>query len=285
MTIEHGAIETLCWGYGLIEGPRVDTDGNLFFSDVINGGVFRRSPDGEVTTAIPKRRGIGGIVFHADGGLVVGGKNIQHVNDGEIRVLYENPPDRKGFNDMHTDAEGRIYVGTFGTGPFDTLEGAEPVDGECIRIDAPGSATVMYEGITITNGIGFSPDGQTVYHADTGKQQIVSHRLSADGTWGGRFALCEGEDFFPDGLAVATDGSVWVADFRAGCVRAISADGEQLGTIPVASKSVTSLCFGGADNRDLYIVTADNTDDEERGGTVFRTRVDVAGVPTPLATV
>jgi sugar lactone lactonase YvrE len=48
---------------------------------------------------------------------------------------------------------------------------------------------------------------------------------------------------------------------------------------------VTSLCFGGRDRRDMFIVTADNRDDQERGGTVFRTRAAVAGCPIPLATI
>src|SRR5215467_9473794 len=74
--------ETLAYGYGLIEGPRVDPAGNLCFSDVTNGGVFRRRPDGAIDVVVPKRRGVGGIALHADGGLVISGKNICHVRDG-----------------------------------------------------------------------------------------------------------------------------------------------------------------------------------------------------------
>ena len=81
-------IETLAYGYGLIEGPRVDGAGNLYFSDVTNGGVYRRRPGGEVDTVVPKRRGVGGIALHADGGLVISGKNICHVKDGTTRVLF-----------------------------------------------------------------------------------------------------------------------------------------------------------------------------------------------------
>ena len=62
-------LELLSSGWGLIEGPRVDPDDNLYFSDVPNGGVYRRTPAGEIETVIPKRRGVGGMVFHADGGL------------------------------------------------------------------------------------------------------------------------------------------------------------------------------------------------------------------------
>ena len=55
--------------------------------------------------------------------------------------------------------------------------------------------------------------------------------------------------------------------------------------IALPSRAVTSLCFGGADLRDLYVVTADNTDDPARAGTIFRTRCDVAGLPAPRASI
>ena len=61
-------LETLAYGYGLIEGPRVDRTGNLYFSDVTKGGVYRRRPSGEIDTIVPKRRGVGGIAPHEDEG-------------------------------------------------------------------------------------------------------------------------------------------------------------------------------------------------------------------------
>src|ERR1700704_2263879 len=111
------AFETLTYGYGLVEGPRVDDDGNLFFSDVRGGGVFRRTPDGEVTIVVPKRRGVGGIALHADGGLVLSGRNVCHVRDGETRILYERD-DVGGFNDLFADSQGRVYVGSLRDDPF-----------------------------------------------------------------------------------------------------------------------------------------------------------------------
>ena len=63
-------LETLASGYGLLEGPRCDEQNRLYFSDVPNGGVYRRSPDGTIETLIPKRRGVGGIALNAGGGIV-----------------------------------------------------------------------------------------------------------------------------------------------------------------------------------------------------------------------
>ena len=69
-------MEALATGYGLIEGPVWDPDEGLYWSDVAHGGVHRLARSGAVTTVIPHRRGIGGMARHADGGLVVGGRNI-----------------------------------------------------------------------------------------------------------------------------------------------------------------------------------------------------------------
>jgi gluconolactonase len=276
-------LEALCWGYGLLEGPRVDSTGNLYFSDVPNGGVYRRSPDGEVSVAVPKRRGVGGIAIHRDGGIVVGGRNIAHVRDGETRVLLEKPEGSTGFNDFFPDASGRLIVGTLRTDPF--AEG-ERQDGECWRIEAEGKAMQLYGQVTLTNGIGLSPDGRTIYHSDTGRKAVWAHDLADDGTASNaRFAV-QSDDLEPDGLAIDENGTIWVADVSGSrSVRAFSANGTEVGRIPVPAKMVTSVCFGGADRRDMYIVTADNQDDKAKQGTVFRTRADVPGLRVPEVTI
>jgi gluconolactonase len=272
-------LETLAYGYGLLEGPRVDADDNLYFSDVPNGGVWKRSPGGEVTVAVPKRRGVGGIALHAEGGLVVGGRNICHVRDGETRVLFETDA---GFNDLMADSAGRVLCGTLRSDPFGE---AKPVPGECYRIGLDGSVEQLYDGIALTNGIAFSPDGSQCYHADSVNHCLVTHDI-VDDRYVNRRALGQRDDFNPDGVAVDEAGIVWVADYMAGGIVCLDpATGSVVDTIDVPSKFVTSLCFGGRDRRDLYIVTADNTEDPDRAGTVFRTRVETPGVAVALARV
>ena len=274
-------LETLAWGYGLIEGPRVDAENNLYFSDVPNGGVFCRHPDGSIDTVIPKRRGVGGIALHADGGIVVSGRDVSHVRDGDSRQLATF--DALGTNDLFVDAAGRVIVGTLRSNPFD-FDG-EKVPGECWRIEAPGQLTELYGGIGLTNGIGFSPDGTVIYHSDTSANAIVAHDVDAQGNCSNRRNLVQRDGFLPDGLAVDEAGVVWAAEYGGSCVSGYHPNGEPAGRIDVPAKQVTSLCFGGPDRRDLYIVTADNTEDRARAGTIFRTRVDVAGVAVPLVRI
>ncbi len=273
-------IETLAWGYGLIEGPRVDDQDRLFFSDVPNGGVYCRHPDGTIETVVPKRKGVGGIALHADGGVVVSGRDISHVRDGVSRQLATFVA--LGTNDLFVDAAGRVVVGTLRSNPFG--EG-ERVPGECWRIEGPGQTTLLYGDIGLTNGIGFSPDGSVIYHADTSAGAIIAHDVAADGSCGNRRNLYQRHGFQPDGLAVDEAGTVWAAEYGGGCVLGVGADGVVVGRIDVPATQVTSVCVGGSDRRDLYVVSADNRDDRDRQGSIFRVRVDVAGLPVPLARI
>jgi len=273
-------LEVLASGYGLIEGPRVDAEDNLYFSDVPNGGVYRRDPSGEISVVIPKRRGVGGIALHTNGGLVVSGRNICHVVGGETRIVFDNGA--PGFNDLFTDAAGRVVCGALRSDPF--AEGSGRTPGEAYRIGLDGEVEEMYGGVLLTNGIGFSPDGSNIYHSDTGSNHVICHDVDGD-RYLNRRPLGQRRDFFPDGLAVDEGGTIWVADYQSGCVRGLDPVGNEVERIEVPSNAVTSVCFGGADRRDLYIVTADNTDNPERAGTIFRTRAEVAGVAVALARI
>jgi len=275
-------LETLVYGYGLLEGPRVDANDNLYFSDVPNGGVYRRSPSGEVSTVIPRRRGVGGIALHADGGVVVSGKNICHVKDGQTRILFQRD-DIPGFNDIFTDSAGGVYVGSLRSDPF--KEGAR-TPGELWRVEGEGKATEMYGNVGLTNGIGFSPDGKMIYHADSAGPHLIVHDVAPNGTMTNRRAIAQMESgTIPDGLCVDEAGCIWVAVYGGRCVTRYTPDGKLDRKIEVPAKAVTSVCFGGKDRRDLYIVTADNTEVPDRKGTIFRTRVETPGVSVPLARV
>jgi gluconolactonase len=273
-------LEVLSWGYGLVEGPRVDGDGNLFFSDVHHGGVRRLRPDGTIEVVVPKRRGVGGIALHRDGGIVVSGRNICHVLDGETRVVFA--PDAPGLNDLFVDAAGRVLCGTMRSDPF-SMDGPR-VTGECWVIDTDGTARQLYDDVSLSNGIGLSPDGRTLYHSDT-TRGVWAHDYD-DGEVGRRRLLVERDDLAPDGLAVDEAGTVWVADVSgSGAVRGFDPEGTEVARVEVPARMVTSLCFGGPDRRDLYIVTADNTSLPDRGGTIFRTRAEVAGCAVAAAAV
>jgi gluconolactonase len=266
------AFETLASGYGLVEGPTWTPDGALVWSDVLGGGVYRRDPTGAIETLIPKRRGVGGIALHADGGLVVGGRDLIHVKDGVSRTLL-SVPDLPGWNDLATDARGRVWAGSVRFRVFDPA--VTPVPGECWRVDAASRGAPVYDGVLHANGIALAPDERWLVHADTRSEVLWVHDLDADGNVSGRRAFpVEGA---PDGLAFDTAGCVWVAIAGGGRVERFTPAGRVDRRLAVPARMVTSVCFAGDDLRELIVVTADRTDEPSLRGSVLRTRVDVSG--------
>ena len=274
-------VETLASGYGLVEGPTVDGERNLYFSDVLGGGVYRRTPDGEITTVVPKRRGVGGIVLHADGGVVVSGRDIVHVHAGENRRLFA-VDGVLGWNDICADSAGRVYAGSLRFAVFDTS--AEPVPGELWRIDGPDQAIDLYHGVLHANGVALSPGERTIYHSDTRNNVILVHTVADDGSAGDRRAL-HFPPGAPDGMAFDAQGLLWVASARAGCVARMTPDGEIDRVLDIPAQTVTSVCFAPDGEPDLFVVTADNTEEPERRGSIFRIDAGVGGAPVHPARI
>lgn len=280
-------LQRVATGYGLIEGPVWDPACGLYFSDVLNGGVYLLDPAGNVSLAVPKRRGIGGMALHASGGLVVGGRDIAWVSlaNGDMRSLLslEAISGATGFNDLTTDTAGRIYVGSLA---FRVFGGEAPKPGHLHVIDLDGRMRTISDGILLTNGLGFSPDGRRLYHSDARASLVRVYDVVSDGKIGAWKTFASlGANGVPDGLKVASDGSVWVADAHGGRVVVFNADGTHREDIAVPLPMVTSLCFGGDDLRDLYVVTGSRGGPQDNCGSIFHTRVEIAGLALPPARV
>ncbi|HTX48625.1 MAG TPA: SMP-30/gluconolactonase/LRE family protein [Caulobacteraceae bacterium] len=278
-------MQRMATGYGLVEAPVWDDERGLFFSDVLGGGVYRLDLDDHVDLVVPKRRGVGGMALHANGGLIVGGRNIAWVGDGgETRILLEPGaiPGAIGFNDLTTDAAGRIYVGSLCYRVF----ADPPKPGFLHVIELDGAMRTISDGVMLTNGLGFSPDGKRLYHSDARAGLVRVYDVERDGSVGPWRMFCTlGEGRVADGLKVAADGSVWVADARGSRVAVFAPDGAHRMDVAVPLPMVTSLCFASSDLRDLYIVTGSEGGPNETSGSIFRTRTDVAGQPLAPARV
>jgi sugar lactone lactonase YvrE len=257
-------MEALATGYGLLEAPCAD-EGGVYFSDVLGGGVHRWSQDWSVEVVIPKRRGIGGMCLHADGGLVVSGRDVVHVRDRASRTLLDIDG-VAGFNDLAPASDGSIYVGALRFMPF---KNEDPVPGDIWRIGAEGLAEKVIDSIVWPNGIGLSPDGRTLYVCDYSTGEVIAHD-------GDTRVFAESPSGDADGLAVDQEGGVWVATGGGGGIARFSPAGGLEEVLDVPADFVSSLCFGGADGRDLFVTTV---------GTLFRTRVERAGLPRPRAVV
>ena len=279
-------MEILASGYGLIEGPVWVPGAGLMFSDVHGGGVYGLAEDGAVTTVFPYRRGIGGMALHADNGLVVGGRNIAFKSftgaDTVVLLDHDTENGNLGYNDLTTDAAGRVYAGSLGSPVF---EEGEQIAGDLYLIDLDGSARVVAEDVLLTNGLGFSPDAKTLYHSDSRRQTVYRYAVAPNGDLGPKQPFASLENGAPDGLAVSVDGAVWIAVAGDGCVAVFEPDGTLRERIAVPMPMCTSVCFGGDDLKDLYVVTGSDGVDGDREGAVYRLPVPTPGLSVSLARV
>ena len=282
-------MEAITEGYGLIEGPVWVPGRGLMFSDVLFGGVFCLDEQGGVTEVFAHRRGIGGMSLHEAGGLVISGRNIGYKSfaGGDTLMLLDRDEENNlvGFNDITTDANGRIYAGGLGSSPvFD--DGRGPTAANLFLIDLDGSVRVVAEDVRLTNGLGFSPDGKRLYHSDSARRAVCCYDVADDGSLGPKQTFATTEKGAPDGLVVSEDGAVWVALAGGGQgVAVYERDGSSRAHIEIPHPMCTSVCFGGDDLRDLYIVSgSDGLEGDKRGG-IFKYRAEVAGLPVADARV
>jgi sugar lactone lactonase YvrE len=156
------------------------------------------------------------------------------------------------------------------------------------RLDGRGQAHVMLDGLTISNGLGWSPDGTTMYLADSIPGVVLAFAFDGEhGAISDRTVLIDlqDEDGAPDGLTVDSDGDLWIAIWGVGQVRRYRPDGEQQEVLSVPARETTSCAFAGPGLRWLYVTTAteDWTDEQRRAhpgaGLVYRLETGATGRP------
>lgn len=261
------------------EGPCWDArTGTLYWTDIPGHRVHGLAADGaHITWEIGRPAGC--IVPRAAGGLVIAAGDSFLALDpgtGGLTTLARVEPVIVGtrMNDGGCDAAGRFLAGTM-------AEDESPGAGALYRLDTDRRVTTLLAGVGISNGLGWSPDGRRMYYIDS-----LTHRVDAfdygpvTGAIGNRRPLAhigEGETV-PDGLAVDSEGGVWVAVWGGGRVVRYAPDGRVTAVIRLPADNVTCCAFGGPDLRTLYITTADGPGSS--AGALFTCRSAVAGLPT-----
>ena len=204
-------------------------------------------------------------------------------SDGAVRTVATVEADRPGnrMNDGKCDSQGRFWAGTMA---YDLTPDAAAL----YRLNTDCSAEVVVEPVTLSNGIGWSPDDRLMYYIDSTTQRLDVFDFDApSGKLRGRRTVAqipEGNGM-PDGLTVDADGCIWVALWGGGAVRRFTPDGRQDMVIELPVSQVTSCAFGGTDLSDLYITSAaTGLSDEQLGrepqaGALFRCRPGQQGLP------
>jgi sugar lactone lactonase YvrE len=242
------------------EGPYwVPEDDCLLWVDISRGQLHRTYfPSGETVT-LDLDAASAAFPATAGGILTAGGSKLalhlpaERGEQWSTRVIAEVPA-REGvrFNDAGVDPAGRVWVGSMHTGE------TEPI-GQLLRLDHGGVLTVVVDGITVSNGLGWSPDGSRMYYVDSPVRRVdVFDYDPATGRADHRrpFADLSAFDGVPDGLTVDADGCLWVAVWGGGVLRRLAPDGSQDSVIAVPVSQPTSCAFGGPGMTDLYVTTA-----------------------------
>ena len=277
------------------EGPTVDRDGNVYFSEMVSLRIMKLSASGELSTFRERSNNANGLLIDPQGRLVAcEGADSQRtgvavkftpqvtrtdLRSGKIEVLadkYEGKP-FVGPNDVTIDGKGRLY--------FTDLPG-----GAVYRIDGPGQLTRILAAPQIQrpNGIQVSPDDKTLYlieanQAAGGARMIRAFDLAPDGTAGN---MRVHYNFYPgrsaDGMSIDTQGNLYASagmnqlrgtsetlDTKTG-VYVIAPSGKLLKFIPIGEDFITNNAFGGPDMKTLYVTA---------GKTLYKFATDVAGLP------
>src|SRR6478735_8634996 len=260
----------------------------LYFVDIKGRALHRFEPRAEKHVAIQMPEEIGCIGFKKGGGFIAGFRSGLWLLDASgvrLEKLADNPEDQSQsrFNDGRVDPAGRFLAGTID----------EPKLGgraHLFRYDARG-LSVLAERLLTSNGVAFSPDGRTLYHADTPTFTIWRYAYdpatgeATDKTLFVRLAPTESDRGRPDGAAVDAEGCYWTALFEGGRIQRYAPDGRLLAEHAVRARCPTMVCFGGPDRKTLYVTSARTGRSEgelaglPHSGSLFAMPVDVPGLP------
>jgi sugar lactone lactonase YvrE len=240
------------------ESPRWDPIGRrLLFVDVLQGRLHAATTDGDLIMTREVGQELGAVNRTVGDGLVLAMRDGIYLADATasaVRLLVpiESKVPTHRMNDAVCDQHGRLWAGTM------ALNSAPGV-GSLYRVQSDGAVATVLTGLTISNGLGWSPDGSLMYFVDspTRRIDVLDYDL-ATGTASNRRPLVRITDTpgMPDGLTVDIDGGIWVALWGGAQVRRYCPDGSVTDIIDLPVKQPTSCTFGGDTGDVLYITSA-----------------------------
>ncbi|GIH18605.1 gluconolactonase [Rugosimonospora africana] len=251
-------------------------------------GDRRAEPDQSIgqTTSIELPTQVGAAVPRRGGGfLAATAEGFASVEaDGSMTVRCAILPDGERMNDAKCDRYGRFWAGS-------TTMDFQPGRGALHLLMPDWTTRVVLDGLTLPNGLDWSPDGRTFYLADTMAGEISAFDSDLESaSISNRRVLFRMpvEAGMPDGLTVDASGCLWVAIWGGDRVLRLSPDGDVLGEIPMPVHQPSSCAFGGPGLDVLYITSAreglDLSDDDPAGSVFAVTRPGAVGTPsTPFA--
>lgn len=269
--IKKGAVpEKLAGDFSFTEGPAVDAEGNVFFTDQPNDRIMKWGTDGNLTTFLQPCGRSNGLFFDKEGFL--------WACADERNELWKISPDEKieivvgkyhgipfnGPNDLWISPGGGVYF----TDPFYKREWWDhsemPQDKECVYYlsSADGSIRRVIDDLVKPNGIIGTPDGKTLYVADIRDKKTWSFKINPDGSLTDKTLFC---NLGSDGMTIDRKGNLYLTGNG---VTIFDKNGQQIGNIPVPEKWTANACFGDKNRKNLFITASTG---------IYRIRMKVRG--------
>ncbi|MGB3420452.1 SMP-30/gluconolactonase/LRE family protein [Dolichospermum sp. FACHB-1091] len=268
------------------EGPVWDFSNSLlYWVDIYNHRVNQFNPTTGQNLFFDVGDVAASIAIAGHDKLIMAQRNglaFLHIQTGEVSPIISvemDIPDNR-FNDGKCDSHGRFWFGSMCPGKN---------QGSLYRYDPDSSLHLMETGLTIANGLGWSPDEKVFYLTDSAQQKIYAYNFEpTTGKISDRCIFVDliGESFYPDGLTIDSEGNIWSAMWDGWCVIRFNPKGEETLRIPLPVQRPTSCTFGGKNLQTLYITTASVGLSEEEiqksfySGDLFAIQTDVTGLPT-----
>lgn len=262
----------------------------LYWVDIMGHAFHRFDPASGARKQYDIGEEVGTVVLRESGGFVLAlrsGLAFWDETNG-LQAIIDPEPDKADnrFNDGAVDRQGRFWAGTM---PMNTRE---PI-GALYRLDTDQSLHTMQTHVTVSNGLGWSPDNRIMYYCDTTPRTIWQYDFDpATGDIANRrpfVAVPEAAgEGAPDGLTVDSEGFIWSARWGGWKICRYDPDGKLEREVKIPAERVTSVVFGGPELEDLYITSArmgfdparDSATQPHAGG-VFHLRPGVKGLPEP----
>lgn len=253
--VSDGTLQLISDQFSFTEGPAVDQEGNVFFTDQPNNRIWKYGIDGKLSLFMENAGRSNGLYFDNAGNLIACADEQYQLwrikKDGHIDTLVSHYQDSllNGPNDVWVSPSGIIYF----TDPYyqrDYWTRKSPdMKTQALYMYHEGTVTRLDGQLNKPNGIIGSADGNLLYVADIGADKTYRYKIQADGTLTDKqLFVTQGSD----GITMDEEGNIYLTGKG---ITVYSPEGEKIDHIPVPSNWTGNVCFGGI-NRDLLFITA-----------------------------
>jgi len=268
----EGKVTLVSDGYKFTEGPAVDDQGNVFFTDQPNDRILKLDLDEKITEYLKPAGRSNGMFFAPDGKLIACADEKNEMweiaPDKSHRVLFGTYEDKKlnGPNDVWVDSNSMMYF----TDPYYQRKWwahkSKPQSKQAVyRVDRDGAnITLMDDTLVQPNGIVGDAKRRLLYVADIGDSKTYQYSIAKDGTLVDRKLFCTSGS---DGMTLDEMGNLYLTGKKG--VMVYDKDGKEIQIIAVPKGWTANVCIGGKDRKTLYITASDS---------LYRVRLKYAGL-------